>query len=207
MSFIGREREVKGLLQVDHSKKSALTAIYGRRRVGKTALVEHAFSNVPLFKFEGIENREEAHQREYFRAALVQHFQDSQLALLDVSSWLPLLQALSNCLGERPSVIFFDEYQCLATESNALTSELKFAWDNFFLKKNRVHLILCGSISSFIVKEVIRSKALYGRIDTFIDLQPLSLPDSTVRFFTNQTPSTWCDIACVIRTCDFMRDL
>jgi len=71
----------------------------------------------------------------------------------------------------------FDEFQWIAGRYGNLVGHLKCAWDNLFLKNNRVHLMLCGSISSFMAKKVIRSKALYGRVDCELALQPLLLPE------------------------------
>ena len=59
-----------------------------------------------------------------------------------------------------------------------LVSEFKYFWDNHFKRHPPVVLVLCGSISSFIVKQVIRSNALYGRIDLELDLPPLSPRES-----------------------------
>ena len=84
-------------------------------------------------------------------------------------------------------MVFLDEFQWLAAERNDLISELKFVWDNYFAKNNNVHLILCGSISSFIVKRVARSKAFYGRIDLQIHLKPLNLKEVQGGFFNNST--------------------
>ena len=71
----------------------------------------------------------------------------------------------------------------MASERGELVSTLKFVWDNYFSTKNRIHLILCGSVSSFIVKKVIQSKALFGRIDLQINLGPLSLGEVRRGFF------------------------
>lgn len=65
----------------------------------------------------------------------------------------------------------------MAAKRAVLVSDLKYVWDNYFTKKNRMHLILCGSVGSFLVKKIIHSKALYGRIDLEINLKHLKLPE------------------------------
>ena len=56
MPFVGRPDENRLLREENWRDKSVLTVIYGRRRVGKTALIEHAFQNDIMWKVEGIEN-------------------------------------------------------------------------------------------------------------------------------------------------------
>ena len=53
--FIGRRDEIQSLHAISRSAEASLGVIYGRRRVGKTALVEHAFEGLELWKFEGLE--------------------------------------------------------------------------------------------------------------------------------------------------------
>lgn len=67
MHFLGREHEV-ALLRDWHKERdgSYLTVIYGRRRIGKTRLVEEAFQDIPLLKFEGLEGESTAAQQRHF---------------------------------------------------------------------------------------------------------------------------------------------
>ncbi len=185
--FIGRENYIELLKAQDISQGSIITALYGRRRIGKTSLIEHVFKDSKLIKFEGIEGASEQEQREHFATTLHRYSGLREHTLLDTSSWTKLLIALSNFIKQQPTVIFLDEYQWLSAEKTRLTSYLKYVWDNFFIKDNNIHLIICGSISSFIVKKVIKSKALYGRINTFIELKELSLPETLNGFFKSTT--------------------
>jgi len=185
--FIGRARYIELLKSQEFRSGSVITALYGRRRIGKTSLVEHVFKNAKLIKFEGIEGAPEQEQRDHFATTLHLYSGLREHTLLDTSSWTKLLIALSNYLKEEPAVVFFDEYQWLSAEKTSLTSYLKYVWDNFFIKDNNIHLIICGSISSFIVKKVIKSKALYGRINTFIELKELSLPETLNDFLKGTT--------------------
>jgi len=181
--FIGRDTYIDILKTPDFSRGSTMTALYGRRRIGKTSLVEHVFKNSRLLKFEGIEGVGEQEQREHFAATLYRYSGQREHLLLDTTSWTKLLMALSGYLKNEPSVVFFDEYQWMSAEKTRLTSYLKYVWDNFFIKDNNIHLIICGSISSFIVKKVIKSKALYGRINLFIELRELTLSETLNDFF------------------------
>ncbi|NIM17813.1 MAG: hypothetical protein GTO45_38040 [Candidatus Aminicenantes bacterium] len=81
-------------------------------------------------------------------------------------------------------ILFLDEVQWIAVRRSKLISTIKYFWDNYWKKMN-VMLILCGSIASFMVKRIIHSKALYGRITLEILLKGL-LPHEAAKFFRNQ---------------------
>jgi AAA+ ATPase superfamily predicted ATPase len=91
--------------------------------------------------------------------------------------WVTLLRLLSEHLGRRETWLLLDEFQWLAAGRTALVGALKYAWDNYLCKRNRVHLVICGSVGSFLVRNVLRSRALYGRIDLELPLMPLALPE------------------------------
>ncbi|KPA09759.1 ATPase (AAA+ superfamily) [Candidatus Magnetomorum sp. HK-1] len=181
MEFIGRKKELE-LLKTWDKKSSRLTVIYGRRRVGKTRLVEEYASNEIIYKFEGLEGQSKREQLKSFLLQLSLNFNKFEIQKPGSQNWDNLFLLLSNYLGSDPCVVFFDEFQWMAGDRNELVSRLKFAWDNIFSKKNKIHMVLCGSISSFMVKNVLRSKALYGRVDAEINLGPLFLPAITNAF-------------------------
>jgi AAA+ ATPase superfamily predicted ATPase len=175
MKFIGRENEMDLLRDWD-KKSSKLTVVYGRRRVGKTRLIEEYARKGKFYRFEGIEGQGKKEQQKAFLSQLSFQFNAPELSELSAQNWNGLFVLLSNFIGSGPCVVLFDEFQWMASDRNELVSYLKFAWDNIFTKKNTVHLILCGSLSSFMVKNILRSKALYGRVETEIHLRPLFLP-------------------------------
>ena len=174
-NFIGRDREI-ALLRTwqDKPHRSTLTAIYGRRRIGKTRLVEETYKNSFMLQFEGLERGTPFTQKDHFLKTFSRLTKENMTSITAHSSWEDILIFLSEYLKKKPTIIFFDEFQWMAGERQELVSIVKFVWDNYFVKNNCVHLILCGSVSSFIVKKVIHSKALYGRIDTILELSPLS---------------------------------
>ncbi len=183
MQFLGRVQE-KALLRswANETNGSYLSVIYGRRRIGKTRLVEESFKDATLFKFEGLEGQPTNEQQRQFLARLAELSGKPEYRLIKTSRWTDILIILSNYLSEyasnkKPVVVFFDEFQWMASGRTKLVSNLKYVWDNYFMKNNRVHLILCGSACSFLVKKVIRSKALYGRINLEINVKQLQLPE------------------------------
>lgn len=180
----GRESEIKVLKSWDKTT-SKIGVIYGRRRVGKTFIVENAYKENEYLKFEGVEGAGRHQQMQQFLQVLADKFNRSELVFLKPKSWIFLFKLLSDLVGTSKLVLFFDEFQWLAGERTQVVSELKYAWDNYFLKNNCVQIILCGSISSFMVKKVLNSKALYGRIDFELHLQPLKM-NEIKKYFTKK---------------------
>lgn len=188
--FIGRKKELALLDSWDPKIGSVITAIHGRRRVGKTTLVEKSLekrtnnknnklsTTYVIFRFEGLEGRNTVEQKKHFFSQFTR--QVSGVSFIRPNwneSWTQFLIVLSQYIKNQPTIVFFDEFQWTANSRNDLVSAFKFVWDNYFIKHNNVHVIICGSVSSFIVQKVIHSKALYGRIDNIISLGPLSFDE------------------------------
>ncbi|MFH0947197.1 MAG: ATP-binding protein [Planctomycetota bacterium] len=186
--FVGREAPLRSLRAFfDRPDRSRITAIYGRRRVGKTRLVKEAYRDHTLLHFEGLESAGSAQQRRHFRDTLYRHTRLESHRIASTNDWSDLLLLLAEYLEKKTCVVFLDEFQWLAAGRNELVSKLKVVWDNHIAEKAHVHLILCGSISSFLVNKVIRSRALYGRIDEVIDLGPLTLSEARAGFFARRS--------------------
>ncbi len=188
--FIGRTYELQQLQDKYNTNKSELVAIYGRRRIGKSSLVEKFAEDKEFFyKFEGIEGENTKGQMTTFAKILGNYVDDSFLDKIDFDSWHGLFQYLTERLVDNKNrqkklVLFFDEIQWMAVRRDRMISIIKYFWDNFWKNMNVV-LILCGSIASFMVKRIIHSKALYGRITLEILLKGL-WPDEAAKFFGNK---------------------
>lgn len=189
MEFLGRQPELQSLASLDFSKKSKITVVYGRRRVGKSTLIRKAFEGKRILSFEGLEGESTLIQKKEFLSQLFKQIAPPSHLLTPSpqSSWSDILVYFSQVLSHKSFVVFLDEFQWIAAERKELVSHLKYVWDNYFLTKNKVHLILCGSVSSFLVKKVLRSKALYGRIDLEIHLKPLRFPEVKEGFFKKRS--------------------
>ncbi len=182
--FIGREKELK-LLEEKYSAKTAqLVVIYGRRRVGKSALVNQFLDEKPnCLKFEGLENEDTQTQIENFIQSLAKQLQDPSLAVLKFDSWSDLFSYLTEKVfnTSKRKIIFLDEFQWLAAKQSKLVSLIKYYWDNHWKQQN-IMLILCGSVASYMIRRVIKSKALYGRINLELLVKQLE-PKQATKFF------------------------
>lgn len=176
--FIGRENEIKALEGAFENPRSTISVVYGRRRIGKTFLIKQAARGLRFFSFEGAEGLPSDKQKRVFLDQLTQlGINTSQYD--PSASWFQILSLLGQLASaDEPVVILLDELQWLANYRAELVSSLKIVWDQLLAVTPRVHLVLCGSVASFMVNKVIRSQALYGRCDLTINLQPFCLRET-----------------------------
>jgi len=185
--FVGRNNELKLLNEKYNSSKSELAVIYGRRRIGKTSLVKHFIKGKPyVLTFEGIEGEHTSYQVNHFAGKLISQTKEPFIEPISLNTWETAFTYLTEKKLGKPQrkkkfILFFDEIQWMAAGRNRLISIIKYFWDNFWKDKN-VMLILCGSIASFVIKKIIKSKALYGRISMEILLKGLK-PDEAAELF------------------------
>ncbi len=176
--FIGRTAELKLLETAYVSERAELAVIYGRRRIGKSALVAKFLAGKPqAFSFEALEDDNTPTQLSHFTRRLAGYLKEPLLEETAFKDWDSAFEyftrhVLLNKKRGAKCIIFLDELQWMAAGKNALVALLKYYWDNHW-KQHPVMLILCGSVSSFMIKNVLRSKALYGRTTLEINLKGL----------------------------------
>jgi len=175
MNFIGRKQELNDLNRLYKAKGSKLVVLYGRRRVGKSALIDQFMLDKKHLRFEGLEQGRVKTQIAQFVLDLSEQLNDELLKQVKLDSWQPLLDYLTKFFAQTKDkyILFLDEFQWLATNHTKLVSLIKKYWDQHWSKQN-VMFILCGSVCSYMTKRVIASKALYGRINWELCLKPLN---------------------------------
>jgi len=180
----GRKLELGQLEAAYKKNKGSLVAIYGRRRIGKSYLVKHFGLEKEFWSFEGLESQGTQMQIKHFTRQMQIYTKDDFLSQTKFTNWTQVFKYMTDKINgsKKKIVIFFDEFQWMAANQSGLVSILKYYWDNRWLKSN-VMIILCGSIASFMVEKVIKSKALYGRIDLELNIAELP-PSDVVNFFS-----------------------
>jgi AAA+ ATPase superfamily predicted ATPase len=170
--FVNREDELK-VLESEFVKKSAtFTVIYGRRRVGKTALISEYIRNkkhIYLYATEG-----NLTQQLLGFTRQIQTFVDPRVAKhLSFDSFTEAFEFLSELKLDSKLILVIDEYQNLCKLEKSFSSSLQRVWD-LYLSHSNLHLILCGSVVSMMHSEVLAYNApLYGRRTTNIHLKAL----------------------------------
>jgi uncharacterized protein len=182
--FHGRMAELDALRRSFAAEASALWVVYGRRRVGKTALLEEFCRDKAAFFFTaGVESSRAQVRR--FIDELASHTNQPLLKQLRPSSWSDALQVLHQHLDglEQKAVVVFDEFQWMCRGTSSVLSDLQRLWDRHWKHGGRVQLILCGSAVSFMVGEVLAQKSpLFGRRTGTIHLQPLDAREASPFF-------------------------
>ena len=175
--FIGRAKEISLLRDTINSSRASIALVYGRRRIGKTSLITKALEHRSFLTFEGLENRSTKQQIEAFLFQL-HHGQHPSEELKKAKSWREALMHLYQAVKSEPCHMVFDELQWMANYRKDMISDLKMMWDQYFSKLPGLTLIVCGSNASFMVKKVLNSSALYGRVDLQIELHPFTLGET-----------------------------
>ena len=175
--FCGRKREVEELQALIKAKEPRVIVIYGRRRIGKSSLIEHAANSAAkhVFRFEGLEG---ASKKAQIRSFLGQLTAQTGKDCDPVDSWQEAFLLLDREIGRKKAVVVLDELQWMANYRQKLVSELKLVWDGYLSKRSGATLILCGSIASFMIGKVVKSNALYGRTDYELALPGFELDET-----------------------------
>ena len=177
MRFIGRQRELQQLKDLGHLKRPVLGVIMGRRRVGKSRLVEEFSQDKIFLPFSGLAPTPQMtaqDQRDAFARQFTSHFKLPPLTFLD---WSDAFLHLSQHLTDQPTVILFDEMSWMGSKDHTFIPKLKVWWDLTLQKYPNLFLIFCGSVSTWIEDNIINSTAFFGRISLHIHLEDLSLSE------------------------------
>jgi len=178
-TFVGRHAEWENLKAIGETpKEPSILIVYGRRRIGKTELLEQVYAERNLLKFEGIRDKTEEQQKSHVLWQLSEYLQEPLIAKLKVSTWVEIFKLISDRVPEGKWTLYFEEVQWLADYKEAFVSELKFAWDNYFRHHEHWLVILCGSAPAFIVNHIIFSKSLYNRSQYELHLKEFHLGET-----------------------------
>ncbi len=182
-TFIGREEELAQLRRIGRLPKASLVICRGRRRIGKSTLIEHfAREFEHFYEFQGLAPRdqiENSHQLQSFARQLAEQH---GLPSLRLRSWHEAFALLARLTEGQRALIFLDEISWMASRDADFVGQLKIAWDTRFKKNRRLVLVLCGSVSSWIDRNILNSADFMGRISLSLDLHELPL-DKCNEFF------------------------
>jgi len=184
--FVGRQDEMQTISRAATAPEASILIVYGRRRIGKTELIEHALNTRNLLKLEGVEDGNTKSQMHRVLYQLSKAFNDPNIVRMQFVTWLELFDFIANKISQGEWTLYLEELQWLAEYKNELISDLKYVWDNSLRHNHKLLLILCGSSPSFMLNQVVHSKALYNRSIYEIHLQEFSL-NETQNFLGNRS--------------------
>lgn len=187
MKIIGRRREQEDLLSLYRSKKSEFAAIYGRRRIGKTFLINNVFEEQFAFKhtglspYDGNNKISMADQLQAFHYSLLRFGKDEGSPA--PKNWLEAFYQLEKLLTAKADgkkqVVFIDELPWMDTPKSKFIPAFESFYNGWAGARDDIFLIICGSSSSWIIKNIINNKGgLYDRLTCQMKLLPFTLKET-----------------------------
>ena len=163
--IIGRDSQFAKLRSYESSGKSEFIALYGRRRVGKTSLIRYYFKDKFDFFVSGVLEGEREDQKTAFRTALQKYGYKGPAP----QNWHEAFEALgtivSRCKRKKRCVVFIDEISCFDIEYSRFVKELGIFWNNIASWQDNVFLVICGSATSWMIRNVIDNRGgLHRRV-------------------------------------------
>ena len=176
--FYGRTSQLDRFMALWRKPVPSLVVCRGRRRIGKSTLVrEFARRSGGLFlTLEGLapdDYMTNTKQLASFREQLASQTGRKVPRLRDWSEAFRQLDAALDVPGRK--VVLLDEVSWMACRDRTFPAKLKMAWDNLFHERPDLVLFVCGSVSTWIRKNILASRGFVGRIalDTVVDELPL----------------------------------
>ncbi|PCJ29690.1 MAG: ATPase [Rickettsiales bacterium] len=175
--FIGRENELERLGALHKKRAPGLVVIKGRRRVGKSRLINFFASGRvknKLWDFAGLapqDGMDDQTQRDHFARQLAAHL---KLPPFTFQDWSDAFDHLSNHI-KAGDIILLDEISWMGAKDPSFISKLKAWWDKQQLP---IMVVFCGSVSSWIEENILKSTAFFGRINLTITLAPLPIDEA-----------------------------
>lgn len=176
--FIGREPELKKLQEFLARNIAGLIVVCGRRRVGKSTLIEHFAKSCRFLELYGLAPREGLtmqDQLDHFGELLGLAF---NMPPLKFDNWNGALSMLAALTATGKIIILLDEISWMAGSDKDFAGKLKGMWDTKFKKNPGLTLILCGSVTSWIEENILNDKGFVGRISLTLTLEEMPLKDA-----------------------------
>ena len=176
--MIGRIKETNELSAAIASEQSEFVAIYGRRRIGKTFLVNEIVGGQYAFQHSGAENANLREQLDYFRQSisLYGNFRCPHLA-----NWREAFFELEKMLQSSTApkkIVFLDEVPWMDTPKSGFLSAFEHFWNGWASLRKDILLIICGSATSWMVNEVLYNRGgLHNRVTRPIPMAPFTLKE------------------------------
>ncbi len=180
--FVGREKEQQQLREYLNSEEAEFIAVYGRRRVGKTFLIQKVIGNDCAFYVAGMDHVSMRLQLKNFMQGILKSNPATPLA----KSWLDAFIALENYLESLPEgrkIVFIDEMPWMDTPRSNFISGLEHFWNSWASWRDDIKLIVCGSATSWIINNLIKNRGgLHNRVTHKIPLKPFTLKECQTYF-------------------------
>lgn len=190
--MIGREKEIAELTRLYRRDKAELVAVYGRRRIGKTYLVDETFRDRITFRHAGLSPAEMSEEiderpvkqqlRAFYYSLVSQGMKKSHCPADWLEAFFMLEMHLQEIDDGARQLIFLDELPWMDTPRSGFITAFESFWNGWACHRN-VMVIICGSATSWIQDKLINNRGgLYGRVTYEIKLEPFTLKECEALF-------------------------
>lgn len=184
--FIGRKRELESLKGLLQKKSASLVVIRGRRRIGKSRLAEEFASSFnKAYILSGIPPgpgiTAETQRNEFLR-----QLQEYKLPIYRSDDWGNLFYDLAQESKKGRILIVLDEITWMGSLDPTFLPKLKTAWDRYFKHNPQMIMVISGSNSAWISKNILSSTGFFGRVSLRLHLEELTLPECSA-FWSNHS--------------------
>lgn len=174
-NFIGREKELAELNDLYIQDKFQLFVLYGRRRVGKTTLLNEFCKGKDAIFYSAEQSNNKLNLEKFSRLVFNFYGEDN---LEPFASWGNALSYINERQKDKRLILVIDEFPYLVRKNKALLSEMQHLIDHK-LKNGKLFIVLCGSYMGFMEKEVLGSKSpLFGRRTGQLHMKPFNYQTS-----------------------------
>ena len=180
-TFIGRKLELEKLKTLLQKKSASLIVIRGRRRVGKSRLIQEFSKGKETFVFSGLppsSRTTDESQRNEFAEQMSRLL---GIPVLKDHSWNDLFWHLAEQInkkkGKEKIILVLDEISWIGSKDPDFLGKIKNLWDLYLSQNPHIICILCGSASVWIEENILSNTGFVGRVSLALVLQELPLKD------------------------------
>ena len=190
--FFGREQQLEKLNALWRKSSSSFVVIAGRRRIGKSTLVEEfaARSQCAFIELVGLAPDEKMTNQRQIDNFCERLAKTTGMPEAKADCWPKAFDALEAALKHRGrTVVFLDEISWMGKYDTSFAAFLKTAWDTQFSRHDRLVFVVAGSVSAWIDRNIQRSRGFVGRISLDFTLRELPL-DKCLEFWGSRADRT-----------------
>ncbi|SCA63448.1 Uncharacterized protein SCG7086_AR_00190 [Chlamydiales bacterium SCGC AG-110-P3] len=175
MEFVGRKKELEELKGLLKKRSASLAVIKGRRRIGKSRLAEEFAKSFPKSILLTGVPPEKGITAQQQRIEFARQMRRQGISMLSADDWGDLFEDLAIHCKNGQLLIILDEITWMGSEDPTFLPKLKTLWDTQFKKNSRLVLLLSGSNSVWIDKNILSSTGFLGRLSYQLKLEEMPL--------------------------------
>ena len=178
--IVGREEECERLEDCLRGETAQLIIVYGRRRVGKTFLINEFFDQKFAFKVTGAYKQPKAVQLRHFMMELNRRTGET---LPEARDWDQAFEYLRDYLGRldpnEKQIVFLDEMPWMDTQKSGFLAAFEWFWNDWASAQDHFVFIVCGSASAWLDEKFANNRGgLFNRQTCRLYLKPFQLSET-----------------------------